>query len=70
MKENIKKLVEAETGVEDISTRSRKQHIVEARIIYSVLCLRHTIKCYHRRAEIMINPANRKSYSHNVLTKF
>tara|TARA_R110000737_G_scaffold344113_1_gene370926 strand:- start:63 stop:494 length:432 start_codon:yes stop_codon:yes gene_type:complete len=53
MKENIKKIVEAETGIEDISTRSRKQHIVEARIIFSVLCLRHTKNSYHRIAEIM-----------------
>lgn len=53
MKENIKKLVEAETGIKDISTRSRKQHIVEARIIYSVLCLRHTKNSYHRIAESM-----------------
>ena len=42
MKEKIKKLVEAETGIEDISIKLRTQGIVEARIIFSILCLRHT----------------------------
>jgi hypothetical protein len=42
MKEKIKKLVEAETGIQDISIKLRTQDIVEARIMFSTLCLRHT----------------------------
>ena len=34
----IKKLVEKETGVADISVNSRKRHIVESRAVYYKLC--------------------------------
>lgn len=53
MKEKIKKLVEAETGIEDISIKSRRQDIVEARVMFSTLCLRHTNDSYERIAVTM-----------------
>tara|TARA_R110000744_G_scaffold6534_3_gene22831 strand:+ start:787 stop:1218 length:432 start_codon:yes stop_codon:yes gene_type:complete len=53
MKGKIKKLVESETGIEDLSTKSRKQSIVEARVVYSVLCLRHTNDSYERVAKLI-----------------
>tara|TARA_R100001463_G_scaffold6764_5_gene21942 strand:+ start:1430 stop:1861 length:432 start_codon:yes stop_codon:yes gene_type:complete len=53
MKEKIKKLVEAETGIQDISIKSRKQNLVEARVVFSTLCLRHTNDSYERIAQVI-----------------
>jgi uncharacterized coiled-coil protein SlyX len=48
MIDTIKNLVEQETNIEDISTRVRKQQLVDARVIYTVLALRHTKYSYER----------------------
>lgn len=53
MKEIIKKLIEAETGIEDISVKSRKRHIVEARVVFTTLCLRHTKDSYETISKII-----------------
>lgn len=53
MKEKIKKLIEAETGIENISVKSRKQHIVEARVVFTTLCLRHTKDSYETIAKVI-----------------
>lgn len=42
MIQTIKQLVEVESGLPDISLRTRKQVTVDARIIYAMLCLKHT----------------------------
>lgn len=42
MIQQIKELVEVETGIKDIGVRNRKQRTVDARTIYAVLCLKHT----------------------------
>lgn len=49
----IKRLVEAETAIDDISVKSRRAEIVEARVIFSILCLRHTTLSLQRIAKEM-----------------
>tara|TARA_R100000935_G_C2820120_1_gene159352 strand:+ start:1088 stop:1519 length:432 start_codon:yes stop_codon:yes gene_type:complete len=53
MKQKIKQIIEVETGVEDISIRLRSQGIVEARVIFSTLCLRHTKDSLQRIGKII-----------------
>tara|TARA_R110000850_G_scaffold6350_6_gene24929 strand:- start:1447 stop:1851 length:405 start_codon:yes stop_codon:yes gene_type:complete len=53
MKEKIKRLIETETKITSISTKSRKQNIVEARVIYSILCLKHTKDSYERIGKVI-----------------
>ena len=53
MKQKIKEIVESKTKIENISIRSRKQSIVEARVLYSTLCLKHTQDSYERIGKII-----------------
>lgn len=53
MIETIKKLVEAETTLNNIERRIRTQEFVDARIIYTVLALKHTKLSYARIAKLI-----------------
>ena len=48
MIESIKQLVEAETRLDNIEKRTRKQEYVDARVIYSTLALTHTKYTYEK----------------------
>lgn len=53
MIEAIKKLVESETGLNNIETRTRNQQYVDARVIYTILALTHTKYSYERIAKLI-----------------
>ena len=53
MIEAIKKLVESETGLNNIETRLRNQQYVDARVIYTTLALTHTKLSYTRIAKLI-----------------
>ena len=53
MLEKIKKLVELETKIEDISTKSRKPDNVNARVIYFYLARTHTSKSFEQIARLV-----------------
>ena len=53
MIEAIKKLVESETRLENIETRTRNQEYVDARVLYTILALTHTKYSYARIGKLI-----------------
>ena len=70
MIQKIKKLVERETKIKNIGVRKRTQELVDARVFYFVLALRHTKYSYVRIGSLVNRDHSTVVHAQKIYTQW